>query len=147
MTTTVTRHRRPSNQKRVSNGSVFLRYAEERKIAESTAADWFYGKVGSPLYDVERMAAVAARHGRLDMIEGFMQRLRAATAPPLPYDEARIAYHNADTIEEMTQGEFDEKERKREVTEADVRKRVKSINLETATARQYQDSLLAKYGL
>ena len=105
MTTTVTRHRRPTNQKRVSNGFVFLRYAEERKIAKSTAADWFYGKVGSPLYDVDRMAAVAARHGRLDMVEGFIQRLRAAsTTPneltPALVSQAQIADFQEDLLEE-----------------------------------------------
>ena len=119
MTTSVTRRWGPAKPKRVPVTTIFLRFANERKIAPATAKNWFGGAVGSPLNDVVNMAAVAARHDRMDLVEGFIQRLRAASSSPRPYAEAWMAYHNADTLEEM---------------EADVRKRAKSITLEITAA-------------
>ena len=147
MTTSVTRRWGVPKPKRATGTLVFLQFAKERKIAPATAKNWFYGNIGSPLNDVVNMAALAARYGRMDLVEGFIQRMRAASSSIRPYAEAWMAYHNADTLEEMTQGEFDEKERTGEVTDGDVRKRSKSITLEIAAAGQYQDSLLDKYGL
>lgn len=78
MLPTVNRRWRSPNNSRSTCRAVFVQFAKERRIAEATSKAWYYASVGSPLWDVVQQAAVAARLGRRDIIEGFLQKIRAA---------------------------------------------------------------------
>ncbi len=89
--------------------TVYRRYGTLKRVKPNTARAYFSGSQG-PLSDVKTMAAVAARCGRMDMVESILQQIRAvASQNTRTVDELLHEAQRADIREDDLEEDFREK--------------------------------------
>ena len=101
----ITRRWGGAKSKRVTNLTVFQRYAQLKGISPKTAANYYDGQ--GPLLQLLGMASVAGQFDRADMVEGWVAKIRSAATVTEPLTSEMISRTQvADLKEDLLEEAF-----------------------------------------